>query len=319
MTGFDRETLKEILEGELYRRFLYRGMTKERIMSQYGFDISDDEKKYKCYILFEGELFLLYGTLRKQDGYYIITSINLNNSKFKKAVKNQDDSLSENLASISSFNESLEQSSQKEEDERFLNSNAYRDKNNIKTEQSTSLKGLSSVFKEEDLKNISQTVIKVWLHLMNQKEKVLNMRRKDFSVITYSKYTETNPAEREYPVIYEENGKFRVVFQSGKSEDFYTEFCAKVYAVLTPGDSEVQILQDIRVLDQKEDAKEKIFEFLKMLTSSRSNELTNMIQRLQLTGESHLFEGNESTQDVNEKSLSSLGAIDLISTDENED
>lgn len=66
LTNFTREDLKDILEGELYRKFLHRELPIEQAVTNYGFEISKDETKYRAFLMFNQVLFYLQGSLEKR-------------------------------------------------------------------------------------------------------------------------------------------------------------------------------------------------------------------------------------------------------------
>lgn len=318
MSGFDRDVLKEILEGELYRRFIYQNMKKDKLVSEYGFQINEDETKYKAYILFEGVLFILHGNLNKTESQYQVSSISIDFLKFKEQVK-KDKEPKNNSSFTQEWIEDSDQPPAKAEKQ-------VEKKVKVPTETKERMKKDSNksdfFLNEENLKKIRPSIIKVWLRLMSQKDKLLKMNRKDFSVMTYSRFADTNAEDREYPVIYEFDKKFRVVFPKGKTEDFYTEFCAKIYAVLAPSEQEVQIIQEIRILDQEENAKDKINEFLTLLVSESGEEYFDMIKALRLTGEKNLFKNGELNtmqEQSQENVLQSIGNIKMLRSDEGEE
>ena len=327
LTNFTREDLKDILEGELYRKFLHSELPIEQAVTNYGFEISKDETKYRAFLMFNQVLFYLQGKLEKKNDTIRIQSIHLNFLKLKTSEDKKQEAPQNSIDSEQNKNEVPAQIPFKQEEQQnekeTIEQPIEPEKKEVDEQQKVSPSNSNDLFTNEKYKKVSQKVIKVWIHLINQKVRLLQMNRKNFSVITYSQYVDTKKEDREYPVIYETDHKFRVVFQDGTSEDFYTEFCAKVFAVLHPSKQDVQIMQDIRVLDGEDQAKEKIKEFLNLLVSENEEDYTKMVKALNLIGMNHLTEKNSSDSEKQEESgntqvlqSQAIANIDLVHSDE---
>ena len=327
LTNFTREDLKDILEGELYRKFLHRVLPIEQAVTNYGFEISKDETKYRAFLMFNQVLFYLQGSLEKKNDKIRIQSIHLSFLKLKTSEDKKQEASQNRMNSEQGNNEIPAQipfiQEEKQNEKEAIEQPIEPEKKEIVGQQKVSPSNSNDLFTYEKYKKVSQKVIRVWIHLTNQKVRLLQMNRKDFSVITYSRYMDTKKEDREYPVIYEADKKFRVVFQDGTSEDFYTEFCAKVYAILHPSRQDVQIMQDIRVLDGENQAKEKIKEFLNLLVSEKGEDYTKMVKALNLIGMNYLTGKDSSDSEKQEESdntqvlqSQAIANIDLVHSDE---
>lgn len=244
----------QILENELYHRYLNLILPKEELIQHGIYLKKEPSNMYQMDILIQNQKYRIEGEIHTEQNQCKIMTLRLVSSDgmFRSEVDHKS-TQHENLVEVPKPSEQVQPPSNPTESLELV-----------------------------DNPKESKAVIKLWMDIVNQKSTFLSFKRTgDWNVLSYSEYTSLDSEEKEYPLLYQLDGQYiRVVFEDGESDDFLTEFCAKVYAVLKPTD--LKVLSDIRNLDRMPEANEKILRFVDTIAQSENSEHLEILSRLKI-------------------------------------
>lgn len=244
----------QILENELYHRYVNLILPKEELIQHGIYLKKDPSNMYQMDILIQNQQYRIEGEIHTEQNQCKIMTLRLVSSEamFRSEVDHES-TQHKNLVEVPKPSEQVQSPSNPTESLELV----------------------------ENSKE-SKAVIKLWMDIVNQKSTFLSFKRTgDWNVLSYAEYTSLDSEEKEYPLLYQLDGQYiRVVFEDGESDDFLTEFCAKVYAVLKPTD--LKVLSDIRNLDRMPEANEKILRFVETIAQSTNSEHLEIISRLKI-------------------------------------
>lgn len=244
----------QILENELYHRYVNLILPKEELIQHGIYLKKEPSNMYQMDILIQNQKYRIEGEIHTEQNQCKIMTLRLVSSDgmFRSEVDHKS-TQHENLVEVPKPSEQVQPPSNPTESLELV-----------------------------DNPKESKAVIKLWMDIVNQKSTFLSFKRTgDWNVLSYSEYTSLDSEEKEYPLLYQLDGQYiRVVFEDGESDDFLTEFCAKVYAVLKPTD--LKVLSDIRNLDRMPEANEKILRFVDTIAQSENSEHLEILSRLKI-------------------------------------
>ena len=244
----------QILENELYHRYVNLILPKEELIQHGIYLKKEPSNMYQMDILIQNQKYRIEGEIHTEQNQCKIMTLRLVSSDgmFRSEVDHKS-TQHENLVEVPKPSEQVQPPSNPTESLELV-----------------------------DNPKESKAVIKLWMDIVNQKSTFLSFKRTgDWNVLSYSEYASLDSEEKEYPLLYQLDGQYiRVVFEDGESDDFLTEFCAKVYAVLKPTD--LKVLSDIRKLDRMPEANEKILRFVDTIAQSENSEHLEILSRLKI-------------------------------------
>lgn len=247
-----------ILENELYHRYVNLILPKEDLIQHGIYLQKGDSNNYQMDILIRNQNYKVEGELQVEGNQCKILTLRLlpHTDAPEFRVEQQEDEISE-----SSFPVISDQ------------------KATVQNEPVSNTVESSTVV--ENSKE-SKAVLKLWMDIVNQKSTFLSFQREDdWNILSYSEYTSLEVGEKEYPLLYQlDNQYIKVVFEDGDNDDFMTEFCAKVYAVMHPSDLKIQ--SDLRNLDRLPEANDKILKFVESVIQAGNSEHIAILSQLKI-------------------------------------